>query len=650
MVDEKYLRLLSREYPNIMAVTTEIINLSAITCLPKGTEHFISDIHGEYSAFLHMLKNASGVVREKIDLLFANQMTLKDRNSFATLIYYPVKKLEQLRHTDTLTSDWYTVTLLRLVEVCKLCASKYTRSKVQKALPKGYEFIIDELLNATDNNNKTGYNAQIVRSVIETGRADDFIIALSSLIQTLVIDRLHIIGDVYDRGPGAHIIMDVLSRFHDIDFQWGNHDILWMGASSGSDALIATTIVNSLKYGNMDTIEDGYGISLSPLVTFALRAYEGDPCTKFYPRAIDNELSSRDEEVMAKMHKAMAVILFKLEGDIIQRNPHFDMDERRLLHKIDYEKGTIELKEGTFELNDKSFPTVLPSSPYSLSLEEQEVVDKLRVAFCHSQKLQDHVHALYARGSLYLKCNGNLLFHGCVPAQSDGSFTKVKMFGGEYSGKEYFDFADRMARAAYFMQTDGQVRTEAQDFMWYLWCGPHSPLFGKDRMTTFERYFIDDKSTHVETKNPYFVCAEDEDFANRVLEEFGLDSAKGRVINGHVPVKIKKGESPIKANGKVIVIDGGMSKPYQKQTGIAGYTLIYSSNGVFLSCHDPFVTVDEAVKNELDIHSTQSCIYRPEKRILIGDTDIGHDIQEKIAELNQLLSAYRSGELKEREE
>ncbi|MDD3401498.1 MAG: fructose-1,6-bisphosphatase [Eubacteriales bacterium] len=644
---EKYLKLLAREYPTITDVSTEIINLRAILCLPKGTEHFISDMHGEYAAFLHMLKNASGVVREKIDLLFGDTMSLEERNSFATLIYYPEKKLERLRVSGALTEEWYINTLLRLAEVCKLSASKYTRSKLRKALPRGFEYVIDELLHAADNDNKSNYNREIVRAIVETERADAFIVSISHLIQRLVIDRLHIIGDVYDRGPGSHIIMDALMQFHDIDFQWGNHDILWMGAAAGSDALIATTIINSLKYGNMDTLEDGYGISLSPLVTFALQAYNYDPCVHFYPRTIDATLNARDSAIMAKMHKAMAVILFKLEGDIIERNPDFLMDERRMLDKIDYQKGTITIGDSTYELNDKSFPTILPSSPYTLSSDEQELMDKLRLAFYHSQKLQEHVQTLYTKGSLYLRCNGNLLFHGCVPAEPDGEFTKVTFDGNTYSGKSYFDYADATARSSYFLHWGSPQRKKALDFMWYLWCGPNSPLFGKDRMTTFERYFIDDKSTHLETKNTYFVCAESEDFAVKLLKEFGIEGEHSRVINGHVPVKIKKGESPIKANGRVIVIDGGMSKPYQSTTGIAGYTLIYSSNGVFLSCHDPFVTVDEAIDNELDIHSEQTCVYRPELRIRVADTDVGEAIKDRIEDLSQLLNAYRTGTVKE---
>lgn len=644
--DEKYLKLLAREYPTVTDVSTEIINLRAILCLPKGTEHFISDMHGEYAAFCHMLKNASGVVREKIDLLFSDTMSLEERNSFATLIYYPEKKLDRLRQSGIANDEWYSATLLRLVEVCKLTASKYTRSKLRKALPRGFEYVIDELLHAADNTNKSRYNREIVRAIVETERADAFIISICRLIQRLVIDRLHIIGDVYDRGPGSHIIMDTLMQFHDVDFQWGNHDILWMGAAAGSDALIATTIINSLKYGNSDTLEDGYGISLSPLLTFALRAYASDPCTHFFPRAIDVSLSTRDSAIMAKMHKAMAIILFKLEGQIIERNPDFDMEQRRMLHRIDFEDGTITLAGQTYELNDKSFPTILPSSPYALSEDETELMNKLKHAFYHSEKLQEHIQTLYSKGSLYLCCNGNLLFHGCVPAEADGSFTSVTFKGKTYSGKSYFDYADATARAGYFLRWGTPERTQALDFMWYLWCGPNSPLFGKDRMTTFERYFIDDKATHVETKNTYFLCAEREDFAVRLLKEFGIEGDNSRVINGHVPVKIKKGESPIKANGRIIVIDGGMSKPYQSQTGIAGYTLIYSSNGVFLACHDPFVTVDEAIDNELDIHSVQTCVYRPEHRLRVADTDVGRAISERIEDLTKLLEAYRSGEIK----
>lgn len=647
MQDIKYLRLLAREYPTVTAVSTEIINLQAILRLPKGTEHFISDMHGEYAAFLHMLKNASGVVREKIDLLFENSLSLAERNSLATLIYYPEKKLERLRTQNVLTEDWYASTLLNLVEVCKLSASKYTRSKLRKALPEGFEYIIDELLHATDNENKTNYNREIVRSIIEIDRADAFIISICQLIQRLVIDRLHIIGDIYDRGPGSHIIMDALMRFHDIDFQWGNHDILWMGAAAGSDALIATTIINSMKYGNMDTLEDGYGISLSPLVTFAIEVYNDDPCLRFYPRTLDEPLRERDSELMAKMHKAMAVILFKLEGELISRNPDFNMDSRRMMHRIDYENKTISLNGITYPLTDGNFPTVLPSNPYLLSDDEQELMDKLRLAFYHSEKLQQHVKTLYSKGSLYLCCNGNLLFHGCVPSEEDGSFTPVTFFGTTYRGKRYFDFADSMARTAYFAKWGSPERTQGLDFMWYLWCGPHSPLFGKDRMTTFERYFIADKTTHVENKNTYFLCAESEDFAIKLLKEFGIEGEGCRVINGHVPVKIKKGESPIKANGRVIVIDGGMSKPYQRETGIAGYTLIYSSNGVFLSCHDPFVTVDEAIDSEIDIHSTQTCVFRPQKRTLVADTDNGKILAERIEDLKLLLDAYRSGKLKE---
>lgn len=643
----KYLRLLSREYPTVEEVANEIINLCAIRCLPKGTEHFISDIHGEYASFLHMLKNASGVVREKIDILFENSVTLAERNTLATLIYYPREKLEQLRAKTELDDEWYSLTLLRLTEVCRLSASKYTRSKVRKALPKEFEYVIDELLHSNDSVNKQNYNLEIVRAIIDTGQQDEFIVAMSRLIQRLVIDRLHIVGDIFDRGPGAPIILDALSEYHDVDFQWGNHDILWMGAAAGSDALIATAIINSLKYGNTDTLEDGYGISLSPLVSFALKTYADDPCIRFAPRSVDVDLNARDSEVVAKMHKAMAIILFKLEGDIIRRNPDFGMGGRNLLETVDLRRGVFTSEGKEYPLADASFPTVDFADPYALCEDERELMDKLRIAFHHSQKLHEHVDTLYSRGSMYLCCNNNLLFHGCVPCDEKGEFSRVRIFGEDYSGKAYLDRADALVRQGYFSKWDSEQRREGLDFMWYLWCGPDSPVFGKNRMTTFERYFTTDPDAHTEIKNPYFVCAESERFAVKLLHEFGIDDPDSRVINGHVPVKIKKGETPLKAGGRIIVIDGGMSKPYQKETGIAGYTLIFSSHGIFLSCHDPFVTVEEAITTEADIHSTQTIVWRPEKRLLVADTDAGRGLCERVEDLKMLLEAYRSGELKE---
>jgi len=645
--DMKYLRLLAREYPSIAQVSTEIINLKAILCLPKGTEHFISDIHGEYEAFLHMLKNASGVVRQKVDILFENSVTEAERNMLATLIYYPEQKLEQLHKNGVINDEWYKITLRRLVEVCRLSASKYTRSKVRKALPAGFEYIIDELLHAIETEDKIRYNNEIIHSIIETRQADALIVALSNLIQRLVIDRLHIVGDVFDRGPGAHIILNRLLNYHNVDVQWGNHDILWMGAAAGSRALIATTIINSLKYGNIDSIEDGYGISLSPLVTFAINTYADDPCTKFLPREVGGA-GHDNAELIAKMHKAMAVILFKLEGQIIENNPEFHMDHRRMLHRIDFENGTVALDDGVFPMADTHLPTVLPSDPYTLSEAESELMDKLRTAFHHSERLQDHIRFLFSHGSMYLVCNGNLLFHGCVPLNADGTFASVTIDGKDYAGKALFDRADARVRQGFFAPWGSEERKKGLDFFWYMWCGTNSPLFGKDKMTTFERYFVEDKATHEEHKNPYFKLAEHEDCAIRILKEFGLsDDPDSHIINGHVPVKIKKGESPIKANGRIFVIDGGMSKAYQSTTGIAGYTLIFNSERMILSCHDPFVTVAEAVRSEVDIHSTQQIVYTPKRRLRVADTDVGKSLIERVEDLKRLLDAYRSGAIKE---
>ncbi len=650
MEELKYLRLLAERFPTVAAVSTEIINLSAILCLPKGTEHMISDIHGEYGAFLHMLKNASGVVREKIDNLFRDSVPAAERDQLATLIYYPREKLELVHESEPDMDAWYERTLPRLVEVCRYSAAKYTRSKVRKALPKGFEYIIDELLHAADTDSKQRYQKTIMETIVGIGRADAFIVAVCELISRLTIDRLHIVGDIYDRGPGAHIVMDALEHYHDVDFQWGNHDMLWMGAAAGCDALIATAIINSLKYGNIDTLEEGYGISLSPLVAFALSAYRDDPCLRFMPKILDadNAGGPQDPDVAAKVHKAMAVILFKLEGDIIRRNPQFGMDGRLLMDKVDFEQGTVAIGGQVWALADTSFPTVLPSDPFALSVTEQDIVSKLRRAFLHSGKLQEHVRFLLSRGGMYLCCNQLLLFHGCVPVDEQGAFIPVSMPGGMFAGRAYLDEADALVRKAFAPEHARTAeRQQALDFMYYLWCGPNSPLFGKDQMTTFERYFIADKGAHTEHKSTYFKFAEEGWFADRLFSEFGLDPARAHVVNGHVPVKIKKGESPVKAGGKLLVIDGGMSKAYQSETGIAGYTLIYSSNELALSCHDPFVTVEEAVRNEVDIHSTQTVVESFDRRMLVADTDRGAELKEQIRDLKRLLDAYRDGRIKE---
>ncbi len=644
----KYLKLLAHEYPTIEEVSTEIIKLEAIMCLPKATEHFISDIHGEYAAFLHMLKSASGVVREKVEILFADTVPKSERDQLATLIYYPKEKLELMKEERELTREWYLETLHRLVEVCRLSASKYTRSKVRRSLPPQFEYIIVELLNTSEDRMKTRYNDEIFKAILDTEQQDAFIIELSTLIQRLVIDHLHIVGDIFDRGPGAPVILDTLRAYHHVDIQWGNHDILWMGAAAGSRALIATAIINCLKYGNTDTIEGGYGISLRPLMSFALEVYGDDPCERFMPKLVDKDMDRQSAETVAKMHKAMAVILFKIEDQIIRDHPEFNMDDRRLLRAVDTQDGTVIIRGKRYPLRDAHLPTVDPNDPCRLTEQEENLINQLRRAFYHSEKLQEHTKFLYSKGSVYLCCNGNLMFHGCVPTDENGQFKKVGAAGGKYSGKAYFDVVDRIAREAYFSKWRSAERKRGIDFMWYLWCGPDSPVFGKDRMTTFERYFVEDPETHVETKDPYFRFADEEPFARRVLEEFGLgDVPQARVINGHVPVKIKKGESPVKANGRVIVIDGGMSKAYQSVTGIAGYTLIYSSNEMALSCHDPFVPPEVAIRSEIDIHSTNQVVFKPERRLRVADTDTGEEIRGKIRDLKHLLLAYREGTIKQ---
>lgn len=646
--DLKYLKLLAHEYPTIEQVSTEIIKLEAILCLPKATEHFISDIHGEYTAFLHMLKSASGVVREKVEILFEDTVPKRERDQLATLIYYPKEKLELLKEERALSREWYLKTLHRLVEVCKLSASKYTRSKVRASLPPQFEFIIAELLNTSDDRMKTQYNNEIFKAILDTEQQDAFIIELAKLIQRLVIDHLHIVGDIFDRGPGAPIILDTLRAYHHVDIQWGNHDILWMGAAAGSRALIATAIINCLKYGNTDTIEAGYGISLRPLMTFALEVYGNDPCERFMPKLVDKNMDPHNSEIVAKMHKAMAVILFKIEDKIIREHPEFKMDDRRLLRAVDAEAGTVNIRGQVYPICDAHLPTVDPKDPCKLTEQEENLINQLRAAFHHSEKLQEHTKFLYSKGSIYLRYNGNLMFHGCIPTDEEGNFKKIEVAGDTYSGKAYFDAVDMIAREAFFSKWNSSKRRRGLDFMWYLWCGPDSPVFGKDRMTTFERYFVKDPETHVETKDPYFRFADTEAFALKILKEFGLgDAPNARVINGHVPVKIKKGESPVKANGRVIVIDGGMSKAYQSVTGIAGYTLIYSSNEMALSCHDPFVPVEEAIGSEVDLHSTNQVVFKPDQRLRVSDIDMGEEIRGKIKDLKKLLMAYREGTIKQ---
>lgn len=647
----RYLKLLSNQYPTIATTCTEIINLQSILNLPKGTEHFLSDIHGEYESFNHVLKNASGVIKRKIKDIFGNSLRDKDIKSLATLIYYPEQKLELMLKNEQNIEDWYKITLYRLIEICRHVSSKYTRSKVRKALPKDFAYIIEELLHEKPEMlDKEEYYNEILKTIIKTGRANEFIIEISKLIQELVIDRLHIIGDIFDRGPGADIVMDTLTKYHSVDIQWGNHDIIWMGAAAGSEACIATVLRICARYANLDTVEDGYGINLLPLATFAIDFYTNDECSNFIPK-IENgkHYSDKDIKLISQMHKAIAIIQFKLEGEIIQRRPYFNMQHRLLLNKIDYKEGTINLDGRIYELNDDKFPTINPKNPYELIPEERELIERLKSSFLNSEKLQKHVSFLFAKGSMYLTYNSNLLYHGCIPLNEDGSFKKVSIgaSGTEYSGKALLDRLEILFREGYLYKNNPEAKLYGMDITWYLWNGSDSPLFGKDKMTTFERYFIDNSEAHIEEKNYYFNLNADEKLCNSIFEEFGLDSKVAHIINGHVPVKIKIGESPIKANGKLLVIDGGFSRAYQAETGIAGYTLIYNSYGLSLVSHEPFESTQKAIEEETDILSTTVILEQEVERKRVGDTDIGGDLKFQIKYLEMLLDAYRKGIIKE---
>jgi fructose-1,6-bisphosphatase-3 len=647
----KYLKLLSNQYPTIDDACTEIINLQAILNLLKGTEHFLSDIHGEYEPFVHVLKNASGVIKRKIDDIFINSLSQKDRKSLATLIYYPEQKLELIMKTEENIEDWYRITLYRLIEMCRYVSSKYTRSKVRKALPKDFAYIIEELLHEQpDRLDKEEYYNEIINTIVRVGRANEFIAAISKLIQKLVIDRLHIIGDIFDRGPGADIIMDTLINYHAVDIQWGNHDIVWMGAAAGSEACIATVIRTSSRYANLSTLEEGYGINLLPLATFAIDFYGEDECKAFAPMNENGkDYTDKDLNLMAKMHKAISIIQFKLEGEVIKRRPYFKMDDRLLLNKIDYKEGKINLDGMIYKLKDNNFPTINTDNPYELIPEEKELVEKLKSSFLNSEKLQKHVSFLFAKGSMYLKYNSNLLYHGCIPLNEDGTFKKVNIGASrkEYSGKAYLDRLEVLVREGYLYKNNPDAKLYGMDIAWYLWNGVDSPLFGKEKMTTFERYFIEEEETHIEKKNYYFELEDDEKACNMIFKEFGLDPNTSHIINGHVPVKIKKGESPIKANGKLLVIDGGFSRAYQSQTGIAGYTLIYNSYGLLLVSHEPFESTQKAIEEEKDILSTTIVLEQEVERKRVGDTDNGKELKIQIEDLELLLEAYRKGIIKE---
>ncbi|MCA9959489.1 MAG: fructose-1,6-bisphosphatase [Anaerolineales bacterium] len=646
--DLNYLRLLAKQYPTIQAAATEIINLNANLNLPKGTEHFLSDLHGEYEPFLHVLKNGSGSIKRRIDELFANQLAEIDRQNLATLIYYPEQKLSLMLSQVDDTAEWYRIILFRLIKLCRAVSSKYTRVALREALPDDFAYIIEELLQEQENVlNKQAYYQSLINTVIETGQARAFIVAMAELIQRLAIAHLHIIGDVYDRGPGAHIIMDTLLNYHSVDIQWGNHDIVWMGAAAGSEACIANVIRICLRYANLDTLQDGYAISMLPLASFAVEVYGDSSDQRFCPKVSGPEEYTENElRLLSQMHKAITVIQLKLEAAIIQRNPDYRMADRLLLHLVDYEKGTICLHGQEYPLLDAHFPTIDPERPYSLTDGEQALVDRLKLMFMNSERLQRHVRFLFNNGSMYLIYNGNLLYHGCIPMTRKGAFVEYRVGGQQLTARSFMDQVERLARQGYFAD-DAALRQEGQDAIWYLWSGPQSPLFGKDKMATFERYFIADRSTHQEEKNAYYDFRDEEETAVRILEAFGMDATTAHIINGHVPVKVKRGESPIKAGGKLFVIDGGLSKAYQEQTGIAGYTLIFNSYGLLLASHEPFASMQKAIEEAIDIHSHTEILETNTRRIFVRDTDAGCQMQRHIDELQALLRAYRAGLIKE---
>jgi len=647
--DLRYLKSLSNQYPTIAAAATEIINLQAILSLPKGTEHFITDIHGEYEQFRHVLKNGSGAIKRKIDEEFGNDLSEADKKNIAALIYYPREKLKLVIEEETNMEDWYKVTLHRLIRVCKSAASKYTRSKVRKALPGDFSYIMEELLNGhPDMANQEAYYNEIINAVIRTGRAQELIVAFCRTIRRLVVDQLHVLGDIFDRGPYPHLVMDTLTAYHNVDIQWGNHDISWMGAAAGNPACIATVIRISAKYGNLNMLEDGYGINLVPLARFAMKQYGEDRCECFKVDYREENYDVRDAFLDEKMHKAITIIQLKLEGQLILRHPEFHMEDRLLLDQIDLEKGTVKIEGKEYEMKDKNFPTLYPDDVYRLTPEEEDVVDRLTYSFVNCEKLQSHVRFLYANGGLYKIFNGNLLYHGCVPMTEEGEFEEVEIYGKKYSGRELYDVLESYARKAYY-SIEPEEKHKGIDILWFIWANRNSPVFGKEKMTTFERYFVEDKETHTEPKNPYYRLLEKEEIVNKILEEFGLkDKEYAHIINGHIPIESKSGESPIKCNGKLLIIDGGFSKAYQPKTGIAGYTLIYNSYGLVLAAHEPFESIDKAVKEGQDIHSHMQLVQQVVKRKMVADTDAGKEMQTSIEELEDLLLAYREGRIVEK--
>ena len=649
--DMRYLQLLSHSFPTIADASTEIINLEAILNLPKGTEHFLADLHGEYEAFQHVLRNASGAIKRKVNEIFGNTLRENEKKELCTLIYYPEQKLELIKGVETDIDDWYVITLNQLVRVCQNVSSKYTRSKVRKALPKEFSYIIQELLHESSMvPNKQAYINVIISTIISTRRADDFIIALCQLIQRLTIDTLHVLGDIFDRGPAPHRIMDILCNYHNFDVQWGNHDILWMGAAAGNECCMANVLRLAMRYGNLSVLEDGYGINLLPLATFAMETYAEDSCSLFGPKVEGQECTYNEKtlRMIAQMHKAISIIQFKLEAEIIKRRPDFGMDDRMLLHRIDFERNILTLDGKEYELKHSFLPTVDPADPYKLTSEEREIMNKLHHSFVSSEKLKKHMRCLFRYGCMYTVSNSNLLFHASVPLNEDGTLKNVMIAGKAYKGKKLLEKVGHLIRTAYFAEEDNEEKQFAIDYVWYLWSGKDSPAFDKNKMATFERYFLKEKELHKEIKGHYYTLRNEEKVCDMLLDEFGVVGKHRHIINGHVPVKTIQGENPIKANGKMMVIDGGFSRAYHSETGIAGYTLVYHSRGFQLVQHEPFTSMQKAIEEGQDIKSSTQIVELSSQRMMVKDTDKGRELVTQINDLKKLLLAYRMGLIKEK--
>ncbi|MBP5198697.1 MAG: fructose-1,6-bisphosphatase [Lachnospiraceae bacterium] len=647
MDESRYLKCLSELFPDVASASQEIINLQSILNLPKGTEHYISDIHGEYEAFSHVLKNGSGAVRKKIDDVFGHTLSIADKKALATLIYYPKDKLRDVKAKCEDMDNWYHITIYRLIDVCRVTGSKYTRSKLRKAMPPKYAYVIEELITEkAEVLNKENYYDAIVNTIIEIGQAEPMIIALCNLIQRLVIDHLHVIGDIFDRGPAPDRIMDALMEYHSLDIQWGNHDIEWLGAAAGQPACIANVIRNTVSYGNLDLLEDAYGINLLPLASFAMNTYRKDPCEHYKVVGLDDK-SEYEKHLAEKMLKSIAVIQIKLEGQLIMENPWLNMESRLLLKNIDWDRMKITVDGVEYDMCKEDYPTIDREDPYKLTKQELNLVNHLKNTFLHCERLQKHANFLLNKGGIYKVYNHNLLYHGCVPLNEDGTLREVNVYGKMYKGKALYDILEEYVRKAFFA-VDEEEKEKGRNIMWFIWCSPNSPLFGKSKMAVLEKYFVEEKAAKVEKKDHYYTLLEKPEVAEMILKEFGADFEDAHIINGHVPVHLKEGENPVRCGGKVIIIDGGFAKPYQKVTGIAGYTLIYNSYGMSLAAHEPFVSPAEAVKKDIDIISNREIIYQARNRQLIKDTDNGREIQIRIDELKLLLEAYRNGKLKEK--